>query len=392
MVAVAGFAICQVLAAAALHVVPLALQRGDVLSSSRRLMLTAGAGAAASAVLPQNSAWAAGVEQAIYQPVQCSLAGTTVLITGANTGLGLESAKRLALAGANIIITARSQSKADGAVQKVISAVPLATAQRVVGVSLDLASLASVRSLPERLEAVLGARDAPIDVLLNNAGVMAIPERLETADGFERTIGVNHLGHFALVAALLPSLKRASGGFRVINVSSNAHRFASSDDIVSALDAQLDPSYSAWGNYGLSKAANVLFTVELQRRIEAAGIMGSAVTLDPGMVQTDLPRYVVGGATAGDMRLSETVPMPTGVGKLFKESLLDKVVAPIDEGANTHVFLAAAADAGGDRSRKPGLYYARMKAVKSGEVAADPTLARKLWDVSEKLTGVRIQF
>jgi len=258
----------------------------------RRAVLTTAAGVALALALPTAAANAAA-DDAIYRPAPGSLVGTTVLITGANTGLGLESAKRLAKAGANVVIAARTQAKADGAIAKVSSGVALAADQRLVGVSLDLADLSSVRTLPARLEAALGAKDAPIDVLLNNAGVMAIPERLETADGFEKTMGINHLGHFALVAALLPSLKRAANGFRVINVSSEAHRFASTDSIKQALDANLDPPYAAggWGNYGLSKAANVLFTVELQTRIEAAGLRGSAVSLHPGVVQTDLQRY-----------------------------------------------------------------------------------------------------
>jgi NAD(P)-dependent dehydrogenase (short-subunit alcohol dehydrogenase family) len=258
----------------------------------RRAVLTTAAGVALALALPTAAANAAA-DDAIYRPAPGSLVGTTVLITGANTGLGLESAKRLAKAGANVVIAARTQAKADGAIAKVSSGVALAADQRLVGVSLDLADLSSVRTLPARLEAALGAKDAPIDVLLNNAGVMAIPERLETADGFEKTMGINHLGHFALVAALLPSLKRAANGFRVINVSSEAHRFASTDSIRQALDANLDPPYAAggWGNYGLSKAANVLFTVELQTRIEAAGLRGSAVSLHPGVVQTDLQRY-----------------------------------------------------------------------------------------------------
>ena len=256
----------------------------------RRAVLTTAAGVALA--LPTAAANAAA-DDAIYRPAPGSLVGTTILITGANTGLGLESAKRLAQAGANVVIAARTQAKADGAIAKVSSGMALAAGQRLVGVSLDLADLSSVRTLPARLEAAFGAKDVPIDVLLNNAGVMAIPERLETADGFEKTMGINHLGHFALVAALLPSLKRAANGFRVINVSSDAHRFASTDSIRQALDANLDPPYAAggWGNYGLSKAANVLFTVELQTRIEAAGLRGSAVSLHPGVVQTDLQRY-----------------------------------------------------------------------------------------------------
>ena len=177
------------------------------IATGRRSVLL-GVGAAVLAP-PLRSVSAA--EPTIYTPPAGSLTGTTVLITGANTGLGLESAKRLAVAGATLIVTARSKAKADGAVKDVLAAVP---GSRVTGVDLDLANLASVKGFPERLTAAAG--DVPIDVLLNNAGVMAIPERVPTLDGFEKTIGVNHLGHYALVGVLLPLLKKAK------NVS-NAH-------------------------------------------------------------------------------------------------------------------------------------------------------------------------
>merc|ERR1719163_2517140 len=114
--------------------------------------------------------------------------------------------------------------------------------------------------------------------------VMAVPERLSTADGFEKTVGINHLGHFALVGALMPYLQRAKSGFRIINVSSDAHRFVDKKSLASALQSRLDPpEYTAggWGAYGLSKAANMLFTVELERRLREGGLQGSAVTMHP---------------------------------------------------------------------------------------------------------------
>merc|ERR1711871_608757 len=124
-----------------------------------------------------------------------------------------------------------------------------------------------------------------------------------TADGFERTIGINHLGHFALTGQLLPFLQRASNGFRVVTVSSEAHKFASMDGVKSMIaSGTLDEDkYSAWGSYGLSKAANVLFTQELQKRFDQAGIKGSAVSCHPGGVQTALARYIIGGVDAGDV-------------------------------------------------------------------------------------------
>ena len=254
------------------------LSRNDLpsaTSSSRRAVLLGASSAAAAAAMPMKAAMAQSDD--LFKPKPDTLKGKTIVITGANTGLGLESAKRLAAGGAKVVLMARSQEKADGAAAEVRkeTGVP---ADRIVGVTLDLASLESIRTVPKRLESALGA-SAPIEyaccfppqhrhvcrltkiwrgvrvlrarsVLLNNAGVMAIPERLRTDDGFERTMGVNHLGHFALVAALLPAMRRASNGFRVINVSSDAHKFVTSQSLRTALDADLDPQeYSAWGAY-----------------------------------------------------------------------------------------------------------------------------------------------
>ena len=326
----------------------------------------------------------------IFSPPENSLRGTTILITGANTGLGLESAKRLAGAGAKVVVAARSRAKAEAAVKEIVEST---TAGSAVGVELDLADLASVKSLPSRLAVALGT-DAPVvDVLMNNAGVMAVPERVTTADGFEKTVGINHLGHFALVAALLPALQRAESGFRVINVSSDAHRFVDKKTMAAALEQRLDPPEYApggWGAYGVSKAANVLFTVELERRLQAAGAKGSAVTLHPGVVQTDLSRYIIGGVKADDAHPTQEAAAPSGVGAFLKTNLLDRVVLTVDKGANTQVYLAAAADSGGDRTKVGGLFFDRMRAVKATDAATDGELAKQLWSVSEELTGTKI--
>lgn len=316
--------------------------------------------------------------------------GQTVLITGANTGLGLESAKRLAAAGAKVVIAARSTAKAEAAVKEVAAFTSAGTA---VPVDLDLAELASIKSFPSRLQAALGTDTPTIDVLMNNAGVMAVPERISTADGFEKTVGINHLGHFALVAALLPSLQRATAGFRIINVSSDAHRFVDKGAMTAALDERLDPKdYAAggWGAYGISKAANVLFTVELERRLQESGVKGSAVALHPGVVQTDLARYIIGGVSASDAHPTQEAAPPAGVGAFLKENVLDKVILTVDKGANTQVYLAAAADSNGDRSKVGGLFFDKMKAVKPTDAASDSALAKKLWSVSEELTGAKI--
>jgi len=323
---------------------------------------------------PFQPAVAAGDD--IFRPAAGSLAGRTVVVTGANSGLGLETAARLAAAGADVVATARTDAKAKAAV----AAVKEQTGVTITGVALDLADLSSVKSLPSRLPA------KKIDVLVENAGVMAIPERLTTRDGFERQIGVNHLGHFALVAALLPLLEKA-GTFRVVAVSSSAHTIPSAKNVAAGLDAGLDPDYNAWGNYGLSKACNVLFAKELQRRFDAKGLSASAVALHPGVVQTDLARYMVQGVDAVEKGVSLSDSY-NDMGPLQKQLMvgMSKFVLPVSKGANTQVYLAAAADlaAGG------GAYYDDMKPAKNSAAVDDPALAARLWALSEKLTGTKI--
>lgn len=373
------------------------LSRRRLLSGSSALASAAALAALPGASVAVAAPYAAPSNNEVYRPAAGSLAGRTVLITGANTGLGLESAKRLLGAGATVVATARTAAKAEQTAAALQSAASDGGG-KVVGAVLDLASLASVQSFPGRLEAALGTKDVALDVLLNNAGVMAIPERLSTADGFERTVGVNHLGHFALTAALLPSLKRAKHGFRVVTVSSEAHRFTTTDGISKAVAASLETggspeAYSGWGAYGLSKAANVLFTLELQRRLDLAGLRGSAVCLHPGAVQTDLARYITNGVDGGDVRLSEEKDKGAAA-KPWEKALqgaLDKVVLPVDRGANTQVFLAAGSDAGGDYAQAPAaLYFDAMQPKVPNGASRDPALARKLWEASERLTGTTL--
>lgn len=174
----------------------------------------AAVGAATLATRP-----AVGAEATIFEPAKGSLAGRTIVITGGNTGLGLESAARLAAAGADVVATGRTAAKARFAEEEVLRR----TGKAIRGVELDLGDLGSVKSFPTRLK---GANVKKIDVLMENAGVMAIPEKLTTSNGFERQIGVNHLGHFALTSALMPLLE-AAGAFRVVVVSSSATAGAS---------------------------------------------------------------------------------------------------------------------------------------------------------------------
>ena len=351
---------------------------------SRRAVV---AGAGAATLLPLAAQADEGSE--IFRPAPGSLKGKTVLITGANTGLGLESAKRLAAAGATIVATSRTEAKAAKTLEAVQAAAP--SGARVYSLVLDLGSIESIKGFPARLSAALG-KDAGVDVLMNNAGVMAIPERLTTSDGFERQVGVNHLGHFALVSVLLPVLRRASDGFRVINVSSEGHRFATAQSFEAALEAELDPQYTRWGNYGVSKAANILFASELQRRFDAAGLKASAVSLHPGGVATDLGRYLIQSVEAAEAGVpleqsyNEMNPLQRAAMKG-----LSKVVLTVEKGANTQVYLAAAADsASGDLASDGGLYFDAMAVSNPADYVKDKDTARRLWELSERLTGMKI--
>ncbi|MEM6929575.1 MAG: oxidoreductase, partial [Myxococcota bacterium] len=181
--------------------------------------------------------------------------GRVVVVTGANSGIGLEAARMLAKAGAHVVLACRNPAKAQAARD--------AIAAEIHGASLavrplDLADLASVRTFAE---AFRDEHDG-LDVLVNNAGIMAIPRR-ETADGFEMQLGTNHLGHFALTGQLLPELL-ARPGSRIVNVASEAHRIGRMD----FSDLQGQESYAAWPAYGQSKLANLLFTAELDRRLD----------------------------------------------------------------------------------------------------------------------------
>jgi NAD(P)-dependent dehydrogenase (short-subunit alcohol dehydrogenase family) len=201
--------------------------------------------------------------------------GRTAIVTGATGGLGYETALALAKAGAEVVLTGRDDRKGASAIEKIGREVPDAKAAYE---HLDLASLASVADFAQRMR----ARQS-LDLLINNAGVMALPRRQTTADGFEMQFGTNYLGHFALTARLLPLLRRASEP-RVVNVSSLAHRtgFIHFDDL------QGVRVYSPWKAYGQSKLATLMFALELQRRSDAAGWNLTSNAAHPGFARTGL--------------------------------------------------------------------------------------------------------
>ena len=278
------------------------------------------------------------------------MTGQTVIVTGANSGIGRAGAHALAGANATVVLAVRDIDKGQAAA---------ATMRGEVEVrQLDLASLASVRKFAADY-------DGDIHILINNAGVM-VPPLTRTADGFELQLGTNHLGHFALTNLLLERISD-----RVVTVSSGAHRVGSID--FDDLNWERKP-YKAWRAYGQSKLANLLFTSELQRRLTAAGSPVLATAAHPGYAATNLQFH--------SQRRSLDLLSMIG-NRLLAQSE--------DDGALPTVY-AAVMDVPGDSFAGPGGFMEQRgapKLVGRTDAAKDADVARRLWDVSEELTGVR---
>lgn len=292
------------------------------------------------------------------------LNGRTAVITGATGGLGYETALALAGAGADVVLTGRNEAKGRDALQAIRSQFPKA---EIAYDTLDLANLASVAEFASRY----AAAHTSLDLLVNNAGVMALPQRQVTSDGFEMQLGTNYLGHYALTAHLLPLLRQGRQP-RVVNLSSLAHRTGA----INFGDLQSAKSYSSWKAYCQSKLAMLMFALELQRRSDAAGwgLMSNAA--HPGFARTDL---IANGPGANSLM--------SQLGR-FVQPLISQSAA---EGALPTLFAATSPDA------KPAGYYGpngfyEMKGppvpAKIMPQAKDAASAARLWDVSAALTGV----
>jgi NAD(P)-dependent dehydrogenase (short-subunit alcohol dehydrogenase family) len=292
------------------------------------------------------------------------LTGKLALVTGASGGLGAETARALASKGARVVLTARNVAKGED----VASRIRESTGNRGVEVEeLELGSLASVRAFAERFN----ARHEALQILVNNAGVMACPFA-RTADGFEMQFGTNHLGHFLMTGSIAPALLRGAPA-RIVSVSSRGHQM--SPVVFEDIHFERRP-YDKWSSYGQSKTANVLFAVELERRLGGRGVHANA--LHPGVIGTDLSRHMA----AEDFEfISKRAPS----GKLLLKS--------VEAGAATSVFAATAPELEG----RGGLYLedCAIAAVCDGEDAAqgvrsyavDPEAAARLWAVSEDMVG-----
>ena len=285
--------------------------------------------------------------------------GRTAIVTGANTGLGFQTVAALAAHGAHVVLAVRNLDKGKDAVQKIAAASPGAA---VTLQELDLTSLSSVRAAADELR----SKHDGIDLLINNAGVMFTPKSI-TKDGFELQFGTNHLGHFALTGLLLDRLLPTQGS-RVVTVSSVGHRIRAA---IHFDDLQWERSYSRVGAYGQSKLANLLFTYELQRRLAPRGTTIAAAA-HPGGSNTELMR---------------NMPAPLRVATA--------AMAPLFQGADMGALptLRAATDPdvlGGQYFGPDGFGQMRgyPKVVSSSDQSHDESLQRRLWDVSEELTGV----
>lgn len=298
--------------------------------------------------------------------------GRTIVVTGANSGIGYETARVLAERGATVVMACRSTERGREAAERIQSGDVPGT---LVVVELDLADLGSVRTFPDRLaDAAIGGDGVPpIDCLINNAGVMAIP-RSETAKGFETQFGINHLGHFALTETCLPHLATDA---RVVTVSSKAHESGEID----FADLNHEDSYDKWGAYAQSKLANLLFAAELDRRFEAAGMDTTSVACHPGYADTNLQ-------ARGPKRAGSTLWLAT------MRAINALVAQSAAAGALPTLYAATAPDVEGGAYYGPAGLFGMRGAPERREPAdraRDEDAARALWAVSEELTGVSIE-
>ena len=290
------------------------------------------------------------------------LSGKKVLITGASGGLGAETARAMASKGASVVITARDIDKAQGAVDAIIAS----TGNSDITIeSVELGSLDSIRAFGQRWN----ANHDRLDILINNAGVMACPQDT-TSDGFERQFGTNHLGHFTLTGLIAPTLL-ASGAARIVNLSSRGH-FRGTVDFDDVMFERR--TYEKWLAYGQAKTANIMHAVELDRRLAGRGVRAFAV--HPGVILTDLGRHLSqADIEAFTADRAEPVKFKT-----------------VEAGAATSVYAATAPELDG----RGGIYLedcgvADVDDVSEGagvrSYALDPAAAERLWSLSEGLVG-----
>ena len=295
------------------------------------------------------------------------LKGKTIIVTGGNSGLGYESVKAFAMKDAEVILASRSMEKGEDAKNSILKELP---DSKILVMELDLGELESVKSFAGSFKKQYNK----LDILLNNAGIMMTPY-FKTKDGFEGQFGTNHLGHYALTGLLMDYLHKTPGS-RVVNVSSGAHKQGKMD--FDNLQFEKGNGYSPMKSYGRSKLSNLLFTYELQRKLESAGSETIAVAAHPGVAMTNLARYL-----EGKILYKILYPVFKNISQDQAMGALPQIRASVDPGV------------------KPGEYYGpdgkrEMKGypvlVQSNAASHDNNDAAKLWNESEKLTGVKFEF
>jgi NAD(P)-dependent dehydrogenase (short-subunit alcohol dehydrogenase family) len=291
------------------------------------------------------------------------LSGKVIVVTGGNSGIGFEAAKEFARKGAHVVLACRNREKARSAMEDIVAEIPGASIEIM---DLDLASLDSVR----QFAADFKANHDRLDILVNNAGIMMVPYS-ETEDGFESQFGINHLGHFALTGLLLEPLLAAPGA-RVVTISSNAHQRGRMD--FNDLGFQNGDSYDRSAAYNRSKLANLLFTEELQRRFEESGADITAVAAHPGVSKTHLADHLFEGPF-----IDLALPLADKIFQSAAMGALPTLRAAVDPFAR-----------GGDYYGPEGFNSFRGYPIKiaPSSAAQDTADAQRLWNVSERLTGV----
>jgi retinol dehydrogenase 12 len=283
--------------------------------------------------------------------LDASMRGKTCLVTGATAGIGEVTARELARRGASVVLVSRSADRCTATV----TAIQRETGNpSVTFLQADLSSQAEVRNVAQELL----NRHAHLHVLINNAGALFAPRR-ESVDGIEMTLALNHLGYFLLTNLLLERIK-ASAPARIVNVSSDAHQWVKRFNFD---DPQAKVTYPAFGSYARSKLANLLFSYELARRLEGTGVTVNA--LHPGFVASNF--------TAGN----------GAIGWVFRR-FAEVFAISTEEGAKTSIYLATSPEVEG----VSGGYYVKQKAILSSPASRDEQAARRLWDLSEKLSGM----
>jgi NAD(P)-dependent dehydrogenase (short-subunit alcohol dehydrogenase family) len=289
------------------------------------------------------------------------LSGRTALVTGGNSGIGFHTAKELAAHGAHVVLACRNVDSANAAAERIRAA----GRGSLEVVELDLSSMASVKSAGE-------AWDGPLDLLINNAGVMAPPKRRMTEDGFELQFGTNHLGHFVLTGLLLPALVKSGHG-RVVTVASVAHHGGSE----AVLDGNVGAAYHAQKTYSNSKLANLLFAMELHRELQAHELPVTSVAAHPGVSATGL---------VGDRQGMGANPVLRIAGPVFLKVFTQSAAA----GARATLYAATEAAPGSYTGPQFfGETRGRIGPARLSPLAQDEKLARRVWHRSEELTGFR---